>query len=61
MGVYNKGSFSGVINIYINLIKCEGNIFILLILQSYVLYWYHMYLLHPGMDRTEATIRQYLY
>ena len=23
--------------------------------------WYHTYLLHPGLDRTEAMIRQYLY
>ena len=31
------------------------------ILQSYVLHWYHTYLLHPGMDRTEATILQHFY
>ena len=23
--------------------------------------WYHMHLLHPGLDQTEAIIRQYLY
>ena len=34
---------------------------ILEILQSYVLHWYHMYLLHTGMNRTEAMIRQHLY
>ena len=30
-------------------------------LQSYVVHWYHTYLLHPGMDRTEAMICQHLY
>ena len=29
--------------------------------QSYVLHWYHTYILHPGMDITEAMIRQHLY
>ena len=31
------------------------------ILQSYVLHWYHTYLVHIGMDRTEANIFQHLY
>ena len=31
------------------------------ILQSYVLRWYHTFLLHPWMDITEATIVQNLY
>ena len=31
------------------------------ILQSYVLHCYHMYLLHPGMEITEAIICQHLY
>jgi hypothetical protein len=31
------------------------------VLQQYVLHWYHTYLLHPGMVRTEETIRQHLY
>ena len=37
-GMYHKGSFCGGGNIYINLITCKDNIFILSILQSYVLY-----------------------
>ena len=49
MVTYHEGSFCGVINIYPNLIMCEYNIFILSIIQRYVLHWYHMYLLHPGM------------
>ena len=61
MGVYNAGSFREVINIYLNLIMCKYKIFILLILQSYVLHWYHTYLLHLVMDRTEAMICQHLY
>ena len=61
MGAYDTGSFLGGSNIYLNLIMCKGNIVIPLILQSYVLHWYHMYILHPGMDRTEAMILQRLY
>ena len=30
-------------------------------IQSYVLHWYHTYLLHPEMDRTEVMILQHLY
>ena len=40
---------------------CKDKIVIPSILQSYVVHWYHTYLLHPVMDRTEATIRQNLY
>ena len=25
------------------------------------MHWYHTYILHPGMDRTEAMIHQHLY
>ena len=39
----------------------EYNIFIPSILQNYVLHWYYKYLLHPGMDITEAMIFQHLY
>ena len=30
-------------------------------LQSYVVHWYHTYLLHPGIDRTGAMICKHLY
>ena len=40
---------------------CEDKIIIPEILQFYVSRWYHMYLLHPGMERKEAMIRQHLY
>ena len=30
-------------------------------MKSYVLHWYHIYLLHPDMDRIEATTFQHLY
>ena len=53
--------FCGGGNIYLDLITCEDNIVIPPIIQSYVLHWYHTYLLHPGMDRTEATSSQHLY
>ena len=60
-GTHHKGSLYRGSDIDLNLITCKNNIVIPSIVQSYVLHWYHRYLLHPGMDRTEATIRQYLY
>ena len=59
VGTYQKRFFCGGSNIYLNLITCNDNIVILSILQSYVLRWYHIYLLHPGMDGTEAIIFQH--
>ena len=58
---YHKGSFLGGSNIDIKLIMCKDNIVILSKLQSYVLHWYHAYILHLVMDRTEAIIFQHLY
>ena len=55
------GSFNERIYINLNLITCEDNIVIPLILQSYVLHWYHTYPLHTRMDRTELTICQNFY
>ena len=49
-----KGYFCGGINKYLNLITCDDRIFIPPILKKYVLHWYCTYILHPGMDRTEA-------
>ena len=46
-GMYHKGSFHGGSNSYINLIMYEDRIVNPSKLQSYVLHWYHMYLLHP--------------
>ena len=40
---------------------CEDNLVIPPILQSYILNWYHKYLLHPGMDRMESIILQNCY
>ena len=60
-GLYHKDSFCGGINSDINLITCKDKIVILSKLQSYVLHWYHTYLLHPGMDRAEAMVCQHLY
>ena len=50
-GNYQKGCFIGGSNIDLKLITCGDNIFILSKLQSYVVHWYHVYLLHPRMDR----------
>ena len=59
--MYHIGSFRGGSNKNINLITCEDKIGIPSIIQSYILYWCHTYLLHPGMDRMEATILQNVY
>ena len=53
---YQQGSFRGGINIYLKLITCKDKVFIPSKLQSYILHWYHTYLLHPVMDRTDAMI-----
>ena len=58
---YKSVSICGDSNNNFNIIMCEEKIIIPLILQSYVLNWYHTYILHPGLDRTEAMIRQHLY
>ena len=60
-GTYHKGYFRGGSNIDINLITCKDKFVIPSKLQSYIVHWYHTYLLHPGMDRTEAMISQHLY
>ena len=60
-GTYHKGSFRGGSNIGLKLIPYKDHIVIPSILQIYVVHWYHMYLLHPGTDRTEAMIRQHLH
>ena len=59
--IYQKCSFRGGSNIDIKLITCKDKIFIPSKFQSYVVHWYRKYLLHPGMDRTEAMILQHLY
>ena len=61
MGKYKKCSFCGGSNINLNIIMCEDRIVIPSILKSCLLHWYHTYLLHKGMDRTEAMICQHLY
>ena len=61
MGKYQKGYFCGGSHIYLKLITCEDKIFINAIIQSYVLHWYHRYLLHLLMNRAEAVICQHLY
>ena len=60
-GTYHKGYLNGGSNDNLKLIKCEDKIVIRSKLQSYILNWYHMYLLHPGMDRAEATNIQNVY
>ena len=36
-------------------------IFIPLIIQSYILHWFDMYVLYIGLDRIDAMIRQHFY
>ena len=45
----------------IKLICYNSKIVIPSALQKYVLNWYHTYLLHPGITRTEETIKQHFY
>ena len=59
--MYQTCSFIGGINIYLDLIMCEDNIFMMSILQSCVLHWYHRYLLYLVMDITEAISFQHFY
>ena len=56
-----KGYFCGDSNTQLKLIIHKDNVVITLIIQIYVLYWYHTYLLHPGTDVTAAKIFQYFY
>ena len=56
----NRVLFFGI-NIYLNVITCEGKIVIRLILQSCVLHWYLMYIFNSVIDRTEAMIFYYVY
>ena len=58
---YQAVTFSGVSNIYLNHKTCKDKIVIPPILQSYILHWYHTYIIHPVMVRTEVTILQQLY
>ena len=57
---YHTKSFRGG-GTDIDLICRNDKIVVPKVLQKYVLNWYHTYLLHPGSDRTEATMRQHLY
>ena len=59
-GAYHKGSLCGGNNGDLNLKPCKDKIVIPSKLQSYAVHWYHTYLLHPVMDRTEAMIHQHI-
>ena len=52
--------FCGGLNT-INLVTFNDKIVIPLFLQRYAVKWYHMHLLHTGLDRTEAIINQHSY
>ena len=60
-GAYHKGYCRRGSNIYLKIITCKDKIVITSILQSYIWYWYHTYLLHPVMDRMEDIIHQHFY
>ena len=57
---YIKGSLYGCWNT-INIVTFNDKIVIIQLLTSHPVKWYHKYLLHPGLDITEAIICQYLY
>ena len=60
-GMYHTDSLRGGNNTDIKLITCKDKIVILSKLQSYILNWYHMYIVHPVMDITKSMICQNLY
>ena len=45
----------------IHLITYNDKIVIPKKIQKYAVKWYHLYLLHPGLCRTEAISHQYFY
>ena len=55
---YQKGYFRGDRNT-IRLVTYKNKIVIPQKLQKYVVKWYHTYLLHTGLDQTEAIICQH--
>ena len=55
-----KYHFRGGSNINHDVLTCKDDVFILSITQSWVLNWLHTYILHPVLNRKEATISQYL-
>ena len=57
---YQKGSFHGGRNT-IELVTYKNKVLIPQKLQKYVVNWYHTYILHPGLDITEAIICRHLY
>ena len=59
--IYKRVIFCGGSDIIFHLKACKDNIVLMVMLQIYVLHWYHAYLLHPGLDKMDAIIRKYLY
>ena len=59
--IHKTSYFHGGSIINMSLITCNDNIVIPLITQIYVLHWYHIYLLHTGIYRTEVMIFQHFY
>ena len=55
-----KWSFCGGHN-PINMVTYQNKIVVPQKLQKYVIHWCHTFLLHYGLDRTEAMIRQHLF
>jgi hypothetical protein len=59
-GQYHLQAFVGG-ELSIELISYQNKIVVPRKLQSHMIQWYHEYLLHPGLNRTEETIRQHFY
>ena len=60
-GKYKSGYFHVVSNKTFNIIMCISKNIIPLIIQSFLLNWYHIYILRPGRDMREAIICQNFY
>ena len=59
-GIYSTDTFSGGEK-SLQLITYKRKIVIPADLKDRVMQFYHTYLLHPGLNRTEATIQQHLF
>ena len=58
-GRYNINAFRGG-DVTRDLICHNGKIVVPMSLRQRIVEWYHVYLLHPGLNRTEESIKQHL-
>ena len=57
---HERGYFIGF-RITIKTVMYNDKIVVPQKLRRYIVKWYHMYLLHPGLDKNEAMVCQHFY